>query len=119
MTQPGQDDPAARALAEAEERRAAGNTATSAMLKNDIDSGRTGEKVAVLDVGAAPLGTCEEASGTPLTPEQLAQLREMEVKTPEPVQPGQGQHEGRTWMVLVVAVVAVVGAIVLAVAGLR
>ena len=67
--------PAARANAEADARRASGDTATAAMLKNDIDSGRTGEKVAVLDVGMANLGTCEEASGTPLTPQQLFQLR--------------------------------------------
>lgn len=114
-----QDGPAARAIAEAEARREQGGTATAAMLKNDIDSGRTGEKVAVLDVGAAPLGTCEEASGTPLTPQQLHQLREMEVKTPDPVKPGQGQSEGRTWIVPIVAVVVVLAVVVLAVVALR
>ena len=51
-----------------------------AMLKGDIDSGRTGDKVAVLDPGMAMLGTCEEASGTPLTPEQIKFAREQEVK---------------------------------------
>lgn len=40
-------------------------TATPAQLKEDIDSGRTHDKVAVFDPAAAPLGTDEEAAGTP------------------------------------------------------
>jgi hypothetical protein len=51
-----------------------------AMLKADIDSGRTGDKVAVFDPGMAMLGTCEEAAGTPLTPEQVAIARDYETK---------------------------------------
>ena len=51
-----------------------------AMLKADIDSGRTGDKVAVFDPGMAMLGTCEEAAGTPLTPEQVAIARDHETK---------------------------------------
>lgn len=51
-----------------------------AMLKGDIDSGRTGDKVEVFDPGMAMLGTCEEASGTPLTPEQIRFAREQEAK---------------------------------------
>lgn len=49
-----------------------------AMLKADIDSGRTGDKTEVFDPGMAMLGTCEEAAGTPLTPTQirLARLEE-------------------------------------------
>ncbi|GGF67659.1 hypothetical protein GCM10007301_29220 [Azorhizobium oxalatiphilum] len=34
----------------------------SARLKQRIDAGRTGEKVAALDVAAAPLGTDDEAA---------------------------------------------------------
>ena len=51
---------------------------TSAQLKGDIDSGRTGDKVPHVDVGAAPLGTCDEAGGTPPTPQRirLARLNE-------------------------------------------
>ncbi len=40
-------------------------TATAAQLKEDIDSGRMRDKVAAFDPAAAPLGTDEEAAGTP------------------------------------------------------
>ena len=50
----------------------------AAMLKADIESGCTGDKVPVFDPGMAMLGTCEEAGGAPLTLEQikLARLEE-------------------------------------------
>ena len=48
---------------------------TTAMLKADIDSGRTGDKNEVFDPGLSPLGTDEEAGGTPLKPEQIRQAR--------------------------------------------
>jgi hypothetical protein len=51
-----------------------------AMLKADIDSGRTGDKVEVFDPGMAMIGTCEEAAGTPLQPEQIKMIREYETK---------------------------------------
>jgi len=51
-----------------------------AMLKGDIDSGRTGDKVPVFDPGMAMLGTCEEAGGAPLTPEQIQLARIEETK---------------------------------------
>lgn len=47
----------------------------TAQLKADIDSGRTGDKVPHGDVGAAPLGTCEEAGGTPPTPQEVRMAR--------------------------------------------
>lgn len=53
---------------------------TAAMLKADIDSGRTGDKTEVFDPGMAMLGTCEEAGGNSLTPEQLALARKEEAK---------------------------------------
>jgi hypothetical protein len=40
-------------------------------LRAEIDAGRTGDKVAFPDPAAAPLGTDEEAAGTPPTPEHL------------------------------------------------
>jgi hypothetical protein len=51
---------------------------TSAMLKADIDSGRTGEKVAVFDPGLASLGTDDEAAGQPPSPVQIALARYQE-----------------------------------------
>ena len=49
-----------------------------AMLKGDIDTGRTGDKNEVFDPGLAPLGTDEEAAGTPPTPGQVALARRQE-----------------------------------------
>lgn len=49
-----------------------------AQLKDDIDSGRTGDKVAGFDPSAAPLGTDEEAGGASLTSEDVALARAQE-----------------------------------------
>jgi hypothetical protein len=38
---------------------------TTSQLRQDIDSGRTGDKVNWPDPAAAPLGTDDEAGGTP------------------------------------------------------
>lgn len=51
---------------------------TTAQLKGDIDSGRTGDKTQVFDPGLSPLGTDDEAAGTPPTPEQVDQARHQE-----------------------------------------
>ncbi|HEY8615686.1 hypothetical protein [Phenylobacterium sp.] len=52
--------------------------ATTAQLRNDIQSGRTGDKVGGLDLAASPLGTDDEAAGTPPSPETVAHAREQE-----------------------------------------
>jgi len=51
---------------------------TSAQLKHDIDSGRTGDKIAGFDPAAAPLGTDEEAGGYSPTGPEIAQARALE-----------------------------------------
>jgi hypothetical protein len=51
---------------------------TSAMLKGDIDSGRTGDKMPVFDPGLSPLGTDDEAAGTPPSAFRLALARHNE-----------------------------------------
>src|SRR4051794_30334752 len=48
---------------------------TSAMLKAEIDSGRTGDKVGVLDPGLSSLGTDDEAAGRPPSPFRVALAR--------------------------------------------
>ena len=53
---------------------------TVLQLKDDIDSGRTGTKVATADPGMASLGTCEEAGGNPATPAEIALARKEEKK---------------------------------------
>jgi len=54
---------------------------TPSQLRADIDSGKTGDKVAWPDPAAAPLGTDEEAAGTPISPEAVATARAQE-RTP-------------------------------------
>jgi hypothetical protein len=56
------------------ERRARPRTTDS--LRHEIDSGRTGDKVAYPDPAAAPLGTDDEAAGTPAAPEDIAKALE-------------------------------------------
>ena len=51
---------------------------TSAMLKGDIDTGRTGDKNPVFDPGLAPLGTDDEAAGTPPSMFRVALARHSE-----------------------------------------
>jgi len=50
----------------------------AAQLSGDINSGRSGDKVAGFDPAAAPLGTDEEAGGYSPTPGEIAQARELE-----------------------------------------
>jgi hypothetical protein len=56
-------------------------TATAQQLKDDIDSGRTGDKVAFPDPAAAPLGTDEEAGGAPTHPREFQTARRQEADT--------------------------------------
>ena len=51
---------------------------TTAQLKADIDSGATGDKTEVFDPALSPLGTDEEAAGTPPSRQsiQLARYQE-------------------------------------------
>ncbi|WP_233713046.1 hypothetical protein [Amaricoccus solimangrovi] len=53
---------------------------TSDRLRKDIDRGRAGDKVNWPDPAAAPLGTDDEAAGTPPTEAQIRHAREMEVR---------------------------------------
>ncbi|QRM29259.1 hypothetical protein [Microvirga sp. VF16] len=51
---------------------------TTAQLKGDIDSGRTGDKNAVFDPALSPLGTDDEAGGFSPNPEQIDLARHQE-----------------------------------------
>lgn len=55
--------------------------ATTARLRHEIDSGRTGDKVGNMDPAAAPLGTDDEAAGTPPSREAIRTAISHEVKT--------------------------------------
>lgn len=52
----------------------------TAMLKADIDSGRTGDKTEVFDPGLSPLGTDDEAAGNPPSAFRVALARFHESK---------------------------------------
>lgn len=52
--------------------------ANPAMLKADIDSGRTGDKENALDPGLSMLGTDDEAAGNPVSPERVNLARRQE-----------------------------------------
>jgi hypothetical protein len=55
---------------------------TIEQLRDDIDHGRTCDKVDALDPAVAPLGADEEAAGTPLDPGAVEAARALEVSRP-------------------------------------
>ena len=61
-----------------EQPRRPGDGNTVLQLKDDIDSGRTGDKTVTADPGLSPLGTDDEAAGRPTSPERVAIAREQE-----------------------------------------
>ncbi|MEA2936091.1 MAG: hypothetical protein QOD74_2737 [Variibacter sp.] len=76
------------------------------ILRRAIDAGRTGDKVDFPDLATAPLGTDEEAAGTPLTREQVRTAVEQETR------PGQAHAQqrggGAAWVLIAcVAVLAI------------
>ncbi len=52
---------------------------TTDQLRGEIDSGQAGDKIPFSDPAAAPLGTDDEAAGTPPSQEQIARARAAEV----------------------------------------
>jgi hypothetical protein len=84
-------------------------------LRADIDSGRTGDKIPGSDPAAAPLGTDDEAAGTPIGGGLVAQARRAEVRGPGH-SCGDGKRLGAAWVLigfcgLLAATIAVWGAI--------
>jgi hypothetical protein len=49
-------------------------------LRRDIDAGRTGDKSPGMDSATAPLGTDDEAAGTPVDPRLAEDVRKREVR---------------------------------------
>ncbi|WP_342167014.1 hypothetical protein [Methylobacterium sp. SD21] len=68
----------------------------AAQLKGDINSGRTGDKIEHVDVGAAMLGTCEEAGGAPPTSQEVKLARKNEAAS-ERVRDTADPHGKRSW----------------------
>ncbi len=94
-------------------RRATSHSPTTAQLRHDIDSGRTGDKVAGFDPAAAPLGTDEEAAGTPPSADAIALARRLEAYRPETSH----RETGHVWFIG--GIVAVALLIVMAMVALR
>ena len=87
--------------------------ANPSLLKRDIDQGLTGDKVGFPDPAASPLGTDDEAAGTPITPSQLSMARKAEraqgAQAGEPVGDfgNDKPRTGRATIVMIAGVAAV------------
>lgn len=94
---------------------------TTAQLRDDIDSGRTQDKVAHSDPAAAPLGTDDEAAGAPPTAEQVSVARRHEAgrePRPSPMErtqrtPSTGPAGRLVWLIVGFVVVCTVAGIAL------
>ena len=102
-------------------RKTSGRPSNVTELRARIDAGRTGDKTPGVDPAAAPLGTDEEAAGTPPDPAAVATVLEDETRqgkmgpapgfTPAPqdsIAPDARPREphGNFWLALIVAVIA-------------
>jgi hypothetical protein len=67
-------------------------------LRTDIGRGRIRHKLAASDPATAPLGTDEEAAGTPLTVQQIAETRRLEVSHAR--QLSQQRGLGPAWLLI-------------------
>ena len=90
---------------------------TSEQLRDDIDNGRTHDKVANSDPAAVPLGADAEAGGAPPTPEQVSTARRHEATRGVPEQPSASRAASQTtkrpnmtiiWAVIAVVVIAII-----------
>ncbi len=76
-------------------------------LRQQIDRGEGGDKIDYPDPAAAPLGTDDEASGHPISAEQLRMAMEAETRStggPSPLQSGR-QENGRSNVLFVLGLV--------------
>ena len=89
---------------------------TTERLRADIDSGKTGDKVRNSDPAAAPLGTDEEAAGTPVSREAVEMARSDEVDRDPPKE---RKGSALLYMTALAAVMIVLTSGLLYVAGVR
>jgi hypothetical protein len=80
-------------------------------LRHDIDSGRTADKIRAPDPALAPLGTDEEAAGTPVDSARAAEARRIETSGP-PMVPERHASLGHPW--IIVAIVLILAALLVA-----
>jgi hypothetical protein len=89
---------------------------TTDSLRREIDSGRTGDKVAASDPAAVPLGADYEAAGSPPRSDEIAHARLNETARPHEKRERRGL--GHAW-ILVAFSVLLATAIVVWAAALR
>jgi hypothetical protein len=68
---------------------------TVEQLRDDIDHGRTGDKIDAPDPSIAPLGSDEEAAGTRIDPGSIEAARTLEVSRPRQAA---SHDEGAAWL---------------------
>lgn len=78
-----------------------------AHLRDAIDSGQTGGKISFGDPAAAPLGTDEEAAGTPVTSKDTARAMQDEIKRPPTQSSEQTRSPGGLPIMILVGLVAI------------
>lgn len=78
------------------------NRSTISQLRDDIDAGRTGDKVDWPDPAAVPLGTDEEAAGTPPDSWAVETARALEVSRPN--KSISYREVGAAWLLIIFAV---------------
>jgi hypothetical protein len=75
-------------------------------IRKAIDSGRTGDKVDFPDPAAAPLGTDEEAAGTPVPPQAVKLSLDTELKIGDRARP---VHQSRSALMLAAVGIFIAG----------
>lgn len=85
------------------------NAPTTSKLRHDLDHGRGDDKVDHLDPAAAPLGTDEEAAGTPVPPEAVAKAHRQEIGTSRASEERRGDHAVAIYVALIGAVLVIAG----------
>jgi hypothetical protein len=84
-----------------------GTIDTADRLRSDIDHGRSGDKVDFPDAAAAPLGTDDEAGGTPPSPRRVAVARAGAIKQLEqPARRARGYQFASLLLLLVAGLLA-------------
>jgi hypothetical protein len=83
---------------------------TSAKLKHDIDRGRGGDKVDVIDSAAAPLGTDDEAAGAAPSIDAIAQAHRDEIaETRVTSERNDKDHAVAIYVAVIVSITTVIG----------
>jgi hypothetical protein len=76
-------------------------------LRDAIDKGQTGGKISFDDPAAAPLGTDEEAAGTPVASEDVARAARDEIRRPATQSSEQTRAPGGLTIMILIGLAAI------------